>query len=141
MKKIILDVDTGIDDALGIILAVKSKQLDIQAITTVCGNVSLEQATVNTGKVLDLLGRPDIPVYRGAETPLIRPEFNETRIHGQDGIGGALAVCGPFYCSCFRVRCRSDDRACTEPKRRAGQAYAGLHRTTHQSRSCTAQIS
>lgn len=95
MKKIILDVDTGIDDALGIILAVKSKQLDIQAITTVCGNVSLEQATVNTGKVLDLLGRPDIPVYRGAETPLIRPEFNETRIHGQDGIGGALQYAVP----------------------------------------------
>lgn len=91
MKKVILDVDTGIDDALGILLAVKSGQLDIQAITTVCGNVSLEQATLNTCKILDLLDRPDIPVYRGAEAPLIRKGLHEHRIHGEDGIGGALS--------------------------------------------------
>ncbi|MGQ3477056.1 nucleoside hydrolase [Paenibacillus sp. TY11] len=91
MKKVILDVDTGIDDALGILLAAQSGQLDVKAITTVCGNVSLKQATLNTCKILDLLDRPDIPVYRGAEAPLIRKGLHEHRVHGEDGIGGALS--------------------------------------------------
>lgn len=90
MKKVIIDVDTGIDDALGILLAVKSGKLDVMSITTVCGNVSLKQATVNTCKIIDLLGGPDIPVYRGSEAPLIRKSTHEHRIHGEDGIGGAL---------------------------------------------------
>ncbi|MFB5266858.1 nucleoside hydrolase [Paenibacillus enshidis] len=90
MKKVILDVDTGIDDALGIVLAVKSGLLDIRAITTVCGNVSLEQATLNTCKIMDLLHRPDIPVYKGANAPLVRNHYDEKRIHGEDGMGGAL---------------------------------------------------
>lgn len=90
MKKVILDVDTGIDDALGIVLAVKSGRLDIQAITTVCGNVSLEQATLNTCKIMDLLHCPDIPVYKGAPAPLVRKHYDEKRVHGEDGMGGAL---------------------------------------------------
>ncbi|MGE6375861.1 nucleoside hydrolase [Peribacillus muralis] len=90
-KKLILDVDTGIDDAIGIILAVKSRQFDILAITTVNGNVSLDTATLNTCKILDMLGEQDISVIKGANAPLIRPSFFEHRIHGEDGIGGALA--------------------------------------------------
>ncbi|WP_285767342.1 nucleoside hydrolase [Peribacillus sp. SI8-4] len=90
-KKLILDVDTGIDDAIGIILAVKSRQFDILAITTVNGNVSLDTATLNTCKILDMLGEQDISVIKGADAPLIRPSFFEHRIHGEDGIGGALA--------------------------------------------------
>ncbi|MDP4096198.1 nucleoside hydrolase [Paenibacillus sp. P96] len=90
MKKVILDVDTGIDDALGIVLAVKSGRLNIQAITTVCGNVSLEQATLNTCKIMDLLEYPDIRVYKGADAPLVRKHYDEKRIHGEDGMGGAL---------------------------------------------------
>lgn len=64
-NRIILDVDTGIDDALAILLAVKSRKLDILGITTVCGNVSLQQATENTCKILELAGAPTIPVIAG----------------------------------------------------------------------------
>jgi len=91
-NKVILDVDTGVDDALGILLAVRSGELDIRGITTVNGNVSMEQATVNTCKILQLLGAEEaIPVYRGADRPLLRESFFEHRVHGADGIGGALS--------------------------------------------------
>ncbi|MHA6534053.1 nucleoside hydrolase [Paenibacillus sp. BAC0078] len=90
-KKVILDVDTGVDDALAIMLAVTSGQLDILGITTVSGNVSLDQATLNTCKILELLGvSGQIPVYRGADKPLVREQLFEHRVHGADGIGGAL---------------------------------------------------
>jgi purine nucleosidase len=90
-EKIILDVDTGLDDALGIMLAVKSGRFDIIGITTVNGNVSLERATVNTCKILEFLRvEQEIPVIKGAAQPLLRPSFFEHRIHGEDGLGGAL---------------------------------------------------
>ncbi|WP_340031356.1 nucleoside hydrolase [Paenibacillus sp. FSL K6-1122] len=89
-NRIILDVDTGIDDALAILLAVKSRKLDILGITTVCGNVSLQQATENTCKILELAGAPEIPVIAGAAGPLTRKSHYEHRVHGQDGLGGAL---------------------------------------------------
>ncbi|PKG21815.1 nucleoside hydrolase [Niallia nealsonii] len=88
--KVILDVDTGIDDAIGIILAVKSQKFDILGITTVNGNVSLDTATSNTCKILDFLGVDDIPVIKGASNPILRNPFFEHRIHGADGLGGAL---------------------------------------------------
>ncbi len=90
MKKVIIDVDTGIDDAIGILLAEKSGQADILGITTVNGNTSLEQATINTRKVTKLLGRDDLKVVQGAARPLLREPFFEVSVHGNDGIGGAL---------------------------------------------------
>ncbi len=90
MKKVIIDVDTGIDDAIGILLAEKSGEADILGITTVNGNTSLEQATINTRKVTTLLGRDDLKVVQGASRPLIREPFFEVSVHGNDGIGGAL---------------------------------------------------
>ncbi|AST96592.1 nucleoside hydrolase [Shouchella clausii] len=90
-RKILLDVDTGVDDALAIILASKSTAAQLLAITTVNGNVSLEKATVNTLKVLTLLHKEgDIPVIQGAHAPLRRPCFFEHSVHGNDGLGGAL---------------------------------------------------
>ncbi|USK92678.1 nucleoside hydrolase [Rossellomorea marisflavi] len=89
-RKLILDVDTGIDDAIGIILAVKSREFDLLGITTVNGNVSLDQATDNTLKVLDLLGETNLSVIKGADAPLIRPHFFEHGVHGEDGLGGEL---------------------------------------------------
>ncbi|PCK18797.1 nucleoside hydrolase [Bacillus pumilus] len=89
-KKLILDVDTGIDDAIGILLAVKSKQFDMLGITTVCGNVPVDAATLNTCKVLELVKADEIPVIKGAATPLLRAPHYEHRVHGEDGIGGAL---------------------------------------------------
>lgn len=89
-RKLILDVDTGIDDAIGIILATKSRQFEILGITTVNGNVSLDTATKNTCKMLDLLSEEDIPVIKGANAPLLRKSYFEHAVHGQDGLGGAL---------------------------------------------------
>ncbi|MEZ7172783.1 nucleoside hydrolase [Sporosarcina sp. OR05] len=90
MKKIIIDVDTGIDDAIGLLLAAKSGQADILGFTTVNGNTSLEQATINTAKIVKLLGRDDIKVVQGASRPLMREPHFEVSVHGNDGIGGAL---------------------------------------------------
>lgn len=90
MKKVIIDVDTGIDDAIGILLAEKSGEADILGITTVNGNTSLEQATINTRKVTTLLGRDDLKVVQGANRPLMREPFFEVSVHGNDGIGGTL---------------------------------------------------
>lgn len=90
-KKVILDVDTGIDDALGILLAIRSGTMDVLGITTANGNVSLDQATENTCKILQLIGADrHIPVVRGANKPLMRPTHFEQRVHGKDGLGGAL---------------------------------------------------
>ncbi|WP_020008572.1 nucleoside hydrolase [Salinicoccus albus] len=90
MKKVILDVDTGVDDALAIIYGLESKKMDVLGITTVSGNVPLRMTTRNTKKVLTLIGREDIGVYAGAEGPLIREAEYEYNIHGTDGIGNAL---------------------------------------------------
>ncbi len=89
-RKVIMDVDTGIDDALGIMLAVGSGSCDILGITTVNGNVSMQQATTNTFKILQLIDRTDIPVFAGADAPLVREPRFEHSVHGNDGIGGAL---------------------------------------------------
>ncbi|WP_053365475.1 nucleoside hydrolase [Bacillus sp. FJAT-27245] len=91
MKKVIFDVDTGVDDALALIYAANSGQADILGITTVSGNVPLEQVAVNTNRLLKFMGlENNINVYKGASAPLIRQPYHEFRVHGNDGIGGAL---------------------------------------------------
>ena len=88
-ERIILDVDTGIDDALAIIFAVKSDDAIVEGITTGFGNVEAKQATLNTLKVLDLIQpKYEIPVATGANTPLFRPRREPSvAIHGRDGLG------------------------------------------------------
>ncbi|WP_144558957.1 nucleoside hydrolase [Shouchella miscanthi] len=88
-QKLLLDVDTGIDDALGILLAANDRDTELLGITTVNGNVSLQQATTNTLNVLALVGKM-CPVVKGAETPLLRPSHFEKSVHGENGLGGAL---------------------------------------------------
>ncbi len=90
MKKIILDVDTGIDDAIGIMLACASPELDVQAITTVSGNIDLESATRNTLRVLKIIGHENVPVYAGERAPLKRNVRYATEIHGSTGLAGQL---------------------------------------------------
>ena len=70
-RKIILDVDTGSDDAVAIMLAALSKDIELEAICTVAGNQPLEATTTNTLKIVDLLNM-DIPVYKGSEFALVR---------------------------------------------------------------------
>ncbi|MEA1974698.1 MAG: nucleoside hydrolase [Bacillota bacterium] len=90
MKKVILDVDTGIDDAIAIMLAVGSKDIDLIGITTLSGNIEINKATINTLRVLKILGREDIKVYKGAEKPLERELVDASHIHGPDGLAGQL---------------------------------------------------
>lgn len=87
MRKIIIDTDPGHDDALAIMLAVKSDQFDIKAITTVAGNSSIENTTRNARYLLNLLQREDIPVYSGADKPLQR-ELIRAVVHGKSGLDG-----------------------------------------------------
>ena len=68
-KKIILDCDPGMDDSMAIVMAVKAPQLDVKAITTVNGNYPVDVTAGNALKMLELLGRTDIPVARGMAEP------------------------------------------------------------------------
>jgi purine nucleosidase len=93
---LILDVDTGVDDALAIILALRSTEFELLGISTVSGNVDLTKATANTLTVLDVLEAPRIPVAAGAGAPLARPGITAGEVHGGDGLGG---VSGRFPAS------------------------------------------
>lgn len=85
MKKIILDCDPGMDDSMAIVMAVKSPDLDLLAVTTVNGNYPVDVTCVNARKVLELLGREDIPVARGMANPMVRPSPSDPFTHGKDG--------------------------------------------------------
>lgn len=86
MKNIIIDCDPGIDDALAIILAIKSKLVQIDGISTVAGNSSIENTAKNALKILELSGNRDIPVYRGMEKPLEGKFLSGEDVHGKDGL-------------------------------------------------------
>ena len=79
-RKLILDVDTGTDDAVAIMLAALHPALDLVACTTVNGNVEVEHCTDNTLRVLDHIGRSDIPVHRGAVAPARAPRFPDPAV-------------------------------------------------------------
>jgi purine nucleosidase len=87
MTKMIYDGDPGIDDALAILLAIKSEALDLEAVTTVAGNVNLEKVTKNALRILGLAGRLDIPVAAGMPYPLVRELHTAEYVHGEDGLG------------------------------------------------------
>lgn len=83
--KVILDVDTGTDDAVALMVAALSPDIDLVGATSVNGNTTLEYTTENTLRVLDWIGMPSIPVYRGVDRPIARPQVHRgmaTRIHG-----------------------------------------------------------
>lgn len=83
---VVLDVDTGVDDALAILFAVRHPDVDVLAITCVTGNVPVAQVLTNTLTVLDVAGAPDIPVARGAGRPLRVPPPTGRSVHGSDGL-------------------------------------------------------
>ena len=85
---VLLDVDTGVDDALAILFAVKHPAIEIRAITCVAGNASLAQVVDNTLRVLDAADAPLIPVAAGAVRPLLEPARSASHVHGADGLGG-----------------------------------------------------
>jgi purine nucleosidase len=87
--KLLMDVDTGVDDAMALALAVASPEIELVGVTTVAGNVDRDQATSNTLRVLDFVGADDVPVYAGMTRPLARVRIDATHFHGHDGIGNA----------------------------------------------------
>src|SRR4051794_14841082 len=87
MKPVILDVDTGLDDACALLLAARHPELDLKAVTCVGGNVRLDDVVLNTLTVLEAAGRPDVPVARGAAVPLLQPVRAAPHVHGIDGLG------------------------------------------------------
>jgi purine nucleosidase len=88
--RVLIDTDPGIDDAIAILLALASPELDVRGITVVHGNVPVEACTLNALKILDLGGRRDIPVVTGAAAPLVRPARHAEAVHGPDGLGGVF---------------------------------------------------
>jgi len=84
---VVLDVDTGVDDALAILLALRSPAMDVRAITCVAGNADVDQVVANTLRVLDAASAPDIPVARGMTRPLVEPPRPARHVHGEDGMG------------------------------------------------------
>jgi len=86
-RKIILDCDPGHDDALAIMLAVASPELELLGVTTTYGNVGVIETTRNALQILELCGS-DIPVYRGAALPLVRNRISAEFVHGKSGLEG-----------------------------------------------------
>ncbi|GAA1822437.1 nucleoside hydrolase [Planosporangium flavigriseum] len=88
-NRLVIDTDPGIDDALTLALAVVSPEVDLQLVTTVAGNSPLEVTTRNALALLDLFGRPDIPVAAGANRALVRIAVHNLPLpHGLNGLGG-----------------------------------------------------
>lgn len=87
-RRIIIDTDPGQDDAVAILLALGSAELEVVAITAVAGNVPLKLTEKNARKICELGGRPDIKVYAGAIRPLMRSLVTAEEVHGKTGLNG-----------------------------------------------------
>ncbi|WP_414577859.1 nucleoside hydrolase [Anabaena sp. CCY 9402-a] len=85
---VIIDTDGGVDDALALIMALNSPQLDLKAITVLAGNIHVDQAANNVLRVLSIVEPKTLPIVaKGCEKPLIKPPLNAAGIHGADGLG------------------------------------------------------
>ena len=90
-RKIIIDTDPGQDDAVAMLLALASPdELEVIGVTTVAGNVPLTATTANARQVLELAGRPDVPLYAGCARPLSRPLVTAEHVHGPTGLDGPV---------------------------------------------------
>lgn len=86
-RPIIIDTDPGIDDAVAILLALASPELDVRGIVAVAGNIPLTLTGRNARAVCELAGRPELPVYDGCARPMGRPLVIPERAHGSGGLG------------------------------------------------------
>ena len=87
---IIIDTDPGQDDAVAILLALASPELEVLGITAVAGNVPLALTEKNARKICELVGRPDIKIYAGAVRPMVRPLVTAEYVHGKTGLDGPV---------------------------------------------------
>jgi inosine-uridine nucleoside N-ribohydrolase len=85
---IVLDCDPGHDDAIALLLALASPEVELLGVTTVHGNQTLAKTTDNALRVLELAGRTDVPVARGSERPLVREPAPAAHVHGESGLDG-----------------------------------------------------
>jgi inosine-uridine nucleoside N-ribohydrolase len=86
--KILLDCDPGHDDAIALLLALASPEVELLGVTTVAGNQTLEKTTANAIRLLEFVDRADIPVAAGADRPLVRPQYVASYVHGETGLDG-----------------------------------------------------
>jgi purine nucleosidase len=86
-RKMIIDTDTASDDAVAIVMALQTPDIDVVAITVVAGNVPLEQGSINARYSVEMCGK-NTPVYHGAASPLLREVYYAYFFHGPDGMGG-----------------------------------------------------
>ena len=87
-RKIIIDTDPGQDDAVALLLALASgEDVEVLAVVTVAGNVPLSHTTANARQVLELAGRPDLPLYAGCARPMRRRLVTAEHVHGPTGSG------------------------------------------------------
>ena len=88
MQRVLIDTDPGVDDAFAILLAMRSPELKVEAITTVCGNVPVAQATQNLLTILGVLDLDEYPtIAQGAAEPLVKQLVTAAHVHGEDGLG------------------------------------------------------
>ena len=85
---ILLDCDPGHDDAIALLLALASPEVELLGVTTVAGNQTLEKTTANAIRVLEFSGRADVPVAAGADRPLLREQYVAADVHGDTGLDG-----------------------------------------------------
>jgi inosine-uridine nucleoside N-ribohydrolase len=88
VTRIVLDCDPGHDDAIALLLALASPELELAGVTTVAGNQTLAKTTANALRVLEHVGRADVPVAAGADRPLVREPFVAAHVHGESGLDG-----------------------------------------------------
>jgi inosine-uridine nucleoside N-ribohydrolase len=86
--KILFDTDPGHDDAIALLLALASPEVEVLGVTTVAGNQTLEKTTANALKILEFVHRTDVPVHAGAARPLVREQWAAAYVHGESGLDG-----------------------------------------------------
>jgi inosine-uridine nucleoside N-ribohydrolase len=87
---LLVDCDPGHDDAIALLLALASPEVELLGVTTTFGNQSLEKTTINALRVLELVGRTDVPVSAGADRPLQRDLVVAAHVHGESGLDGPV---------------------------------------------------
>ena len=90
LKPVWIDTDTGVDDAFALISSFQLPGIEVVGVSAVCGNVEIEKTFKNARNVLSLCGKENVPVYKGAEKPLIVDLCPAYDVHGVDGLGGAI---------------------------------------------------
>jgi purine nucleosidase len=88
VTRILIDCDPGHDDAIALLLALASPEAEVLGVTTVAGNQTLEKTTANAIRVLEFVGRNEIPVAAGADRPLVREQVVASNVHGETGLDG-----------------------------------------------------